>query len=83
MIIKPIFYDDHDERYAHLSSTEKKEYPDEVILFFEGFELVLKRDMTVAEIAHAEGEEFRLRKLHYNYAARDIPLCKARPKEFK
>lgn len=72
-----IFYDDHDERYAHIPPRVRDDYPDEVKV--EGVPII-KREKTLDEMTP---EERKRRKGYVIFFAKDIPLSRAFPKEFK
>jgi len=72
-----IFYDDHDERYAHLPPRMREDYPDEVKV--EGVPII-KRDKSLNEMT---SEERIKRRGYVLFFAKDIPLSQTVPKEFK
>lgn len=72
--MKPIYYADHAERYAHFDEDTRKEYPDEV--YVPGWGIIKRvkdyKDMTKEDYRRCCVDLIRL-------AAKDIPLSRATP----
>ena len=77
MIEYAIFYDDHDNRYAHIPPRVRDDYPDEVKV--EGVPII-KREKKLDEMTSEERKRWRGYVLFF---AKDIPLSRTSPKEFK
>lgn len=71
---------DYTDRRQKLPPGAKWDFPDEVIISDRWFRSVFKREKTLDEFTE---EDFKRYGHDFRYAAKDIPLSRAIPKEFK
>ncbi len=69
---EPIYYEDHAERYAHMSELERLQYPDELYVPSWG---IIKREKNLADMTHED--YLRYGPDMIRFAAKDVPLSRA------
>ncbi len=73
-----VHYNDPDRYKQKLPLGAKWDFPDEVIISDRWFRSIFKREKKLAEFTK---EDFRRYGHGFRYAAKDIPLSRAMPKE--